>query len=197
MSSFAALANNNVAKWKFHKSYTLKRDDGEDNQNSGISPSIRVLGYDDLSQSNKIEEEQEKITFKFKCPTNYRSRKGSEDICLNLTSSNPALVNSSSVLEDTKLPVFGFNKVQSNFSLNKENPTNARNSQNNLSVRGCTNLEGKHSMKSIGMKAQIGLSAKDSATNNIYQMSIAENPEEVNRYNSDISEYDENALNEL
>jgi hypothetical protein len=108
-------------------------DDDDDQKMAGIS-SIMIMDKDDASPSNYVQaDSQDKITIKFKSSNNYRTRKGSEDIMLNMTGSNPALKDSSTHLEDNKYGfAFGQSK-QSNDVAQYKSWKDAKKSSHSLS----------------------------------------------------------------
>lgn len=121
-SSFASLKNQSNAAHNYHKSNTMKFQNAsfEDDQN-GDSP-IRIIQKEDGNSFKKSQDEESnnQINIIFKSPINQRSRKGTEDFWLGGAGSNTVLRDSSSPMEDTKMPRIGFNKTNSNNSLTKD-----------------------------------------------------------------------------
>ena len=129
--SYCNVSHNQIkqANENFHKSKTqsinnedLKEEEKENNRQ------IQVLNLDESRGPNerdgwkqKNEEPEEKITIKFKWASNFRNRKGSEDIALNRMGSTHAYKESTSFNEG-RFPAGKINRENSGLSNQIELP---------------------------------------------------------------------------
>lgn len=132
MSNSIMDGQNNSRPLPFHKSKTQNMD----NPSSNISPSNRgklriVLNQPNESNDNFREnskygnsEGEEKVTIKFKSISNYKTRKGSEDIMLNGISTSQAHRDSATP-PDSKSPLFMVRRENSGASSYQDAPFNS------------------------------------------------------------------------
>lgn len=158
------------------------------------------MQYDDDASNEMNNESEEEIQIKFKSPVIQKSRKGSEDICLNVSSSNPALKEMHTIYEDTKSNIAktGIMPQNSHFSLKKENNVSQMFSMKNGVGYSATNAHNNdfYSWKNL-KKSSNKLLAREAQRNDQNEFDIFDNLKELQRKSSKISEYDDKQVNEL